>query len=200
MAPVPGGRVSEVPETRYARNGEIALAYQVIGDGPFDLAYLPAFISNLEIVWEHPPSARFLNRLASFSRLILMDRRGTGLSDRLSPQDLPPLEVLADDLRTVLDDVGSRRCALFGFSDAGTVCAMFAATYPERVTGLVLFACAAVGVATEDFPWQWSEPDWEAYFAELRSEWGTSAYAEKVIPGFFPSHADDAATKVWWGA
>jgi class 3 adenylate cyclase len=190
--------VTSVPEVRYARNGEIALAYQVLGDGPVDLVYLPAFISNLEIVWEHPGYARFLNRLASFSRLIMMDRRGTGLSDRLSPQDLPPLEVLADDVRTVLDAAGSRRCALFGFSDAGTVCAMFAATYPERVTALVLFATAAVGVATEDFPWQWSESEWEAYFSELRSGWGTSAYADKVIPWFLPAHADDAATKRWW--
>jgi class 3 adenylate cyclase len=190
--------VTDIPEIHYTRNGDIALAYQVLGDGPIDLVFLPAFITNLEIAWENPLYARFLRRLASFSRLILMDRRGTGLSDRISPEDLPPLEVLMDDLAVVLDAVGSERAALFGFADSGCLCAMFAATYPDRVTALVLFAVTAVGVATDDFPWQWTEDEWDEYFQELAAGWGTRAYAEKVVPWFYPSLAEDAHFIAWY--
>ena len=122
----------EVPEVRYARNGSVALAYQVLGAASIDVVFQPGFIGNLDLMWEYAPFARFLRRLASFSRLIITDRRGSGLSDRLSPEDLPPLEVLMDDLLVVLDEVGSERASLFGFSDAGCLCAVFAATYPER--------------------------------------------------------------------
>ena len=159
--------MNDLPEIRYARNGDVALAHQVLGEGPLDLVFFPAFINNLEIAWEDPERARFLRRLASFSRLILMDRRGTGLSDRMSPKDLPPLEVLMDDLAVVLDAVGSERTALFGFSDAGCLCAIFAASHPDRITALALFAVAAVGVATEDYPWQWTLDEWDDYFRDL---------------------------------
>ena len=145
-----------IPEIHYARNGDVALAYQVLGDGPFDLVFLPAFINNIEIAWESPSYARFLRRLASFSRLIFMDRRGTGLSDRMSPTDLPPLEILMDDLVVVLDAVGSERAALFGSSNSGCLCAIFAATFPDRVSALALYGVAAAGVASDDFPWQWT--------------------------------------------
>lgn len=188
----------EIPEIHYARNGEVALAYQVLGDGPIDLVFLPAFINNLEIAWESPHYARFLRRLASFSRLILMDRRGTGLSDRMSPADLPPLEVLMDDLAVVLDAVGSTRTALFGYSDSGCLCAMFTATYPNRVSALALYSVAAAGAATDAFSWQWTEKEWDAYFRELASGWGTRAYADKVVPWFQPSLADDERHKAWW--
>jgi class 3 adenylate cyclase len=187
-----------IPEIRYARNGGVALAYQVLGDGPIDLVFLPAFISNIEIAWESPSYARFLRRLASFSRLIFMDRRGTGLSDRMSPEDLPPLEVLMDDLAVVLDAVGSERPALFGYSDSGCLCAMFAATYPDRVTALALYAVAAAGAATDDFPWQWTADEWDDYFRDLAAGWGTRAYADKVVPWFQPSMADDERHTAWW--
>jgi len=190
--------VNDIPEIRYARNGDVALAYQVLGEGPIDLVFLPGFITNLEIAWENPLYARFLRRLASFSRLILMDRRGTGLSDRMAPEDLPPLEVLMDDLAVVLDAVGSERTALFGFSDSGCLCAMFAATHPDRVTALALFAVAAVGVAAEDFPWQWTKDEWDDYFRELQAGWGTRAYADRMVPWFTPSHADDERYKAWY--
>ena len=116
----------DVPTIRYVRNGDVALAYQVLGDGPIDLVFLPSFLNNLEIAWESPLYARFLRRLASFSRLILMDRRGTGLSDRMSPGDLPPLEVMMDDLVVVLDAVGVKarggvRCIGLGMR-VRTVC------------------------------------------------------------------------------
>ena len=139
------------PEVHYARNGDTALAYQVVGDGSIDVAFLSGFVSNLDLAWEYPPYARLLRRLASFSRLILTDRRGTGLSDRFSPRDLPPLEVLQDDLRVVLDEIGAERPSLFGWSDAGCLCALFAATHPERTSALALLNTAASGGKTDDY-------------------------------------------------
>jgi class 3 adenylate cyclase len=190
--------VNDLPEIRYARNGDVALAYQVLGEGPIDLVFFPAFINNLEIAWEDPERARFLRRLASFSRLILMDRRGTGLSDRMAPKDLPPLEVLMDDLAVVLDAVGSERTALFGTSDSACLCAMFAASHPDRVTALSLFAISAVGVATEDYPWQWTVDEWDEYFRGLQAGWGTRAYADTAVNWFWPSHGDDERYKEWY--
>jgi class 3 adenylate cyclase len=188
----------QVPEIRYVRNGDVALAYQVVGDGPIDLVFLPAFVNNIEIAWESPHYARFLRRLASFSRLIFMDRRGTGLSDRLSPSDLPPPEVLMDDLLVVLDAVGAERPALFGFSDAGCLCALFAATFPDRVSALALYALAASGAASDDYPWQWGDEEWNAYLRELADGWGTRAYAEQMVPVFQPGLAADEQHVTWW--
>lgn len=186
------------PDVHYVRNDGTALAYQVVGDGPVDVAYVSGFINNLDLAWEYPPYARFLRRLASFSRLILTDRRGTGLSDRFSPQDLPPLEVLRDDLRVVLDEVGAERPSLFGWSDAGCLCALFAATHPERTGALALLNTSASGSRTDDFPWQWSGAEWDAYLEDLETGWGTREYAEKVLPWFFPSLAGDPLALDWY--
>jgi pimeloyl-ACP methyl ester carboxylesterase/class 3 adenylate cyclase len=185
------------PEVGYARNGEIAIGYVAMGDGPHDLVYLSP-INNLDLVWENPLYARFLRSLSSFARVIVIDRRGTGVSDRYSPDDLPPLEDLVDDLLAVLDAVGSQRAALFGFSDAGALCAMFAATRPERVTALILYATAARGTQAPDYPWQWSEPEWREYLAALRAGWGTRDYAEQVLRDINPSLAEDPRMQVWW--
>jgi class 3 adenylate cyclase len=186
------------PEIQYVRNGDVALAYQQFGDGPIDLVFLPAFINNIEIAWESPHYARFLQRLGSFSRVIFMDRRGTGLSDRLSPSDLPPLEVLMDDLLVVLDAVGVRRPALFGYSDAGCLCTLFSATFPDRVSALAVYAVAASGAVSDDFTWQWTDDEWDAYLHELADEWGTRAYAERIVPLFHPSLAGDEQHLMWW--
>src|SRR5215208_2554828 len=105
------------PETRYARSGDLSIAYQVVGDGPLDLVFVPGWVSNIELMWEEPCSARFLERLASFSRLILFDKRGTGLSDRVSLSDLPTLEQRMDDVRAVMDAAGSERAAVLGVSE-----------------------------------------------------------------------------------
>ena len=118
------------PETRYAANGTVNIAYQVVGEGPRDLVFVPGFVSNVEVAWEEPHFARFFERLASFSRLILFDKRGTGLSDRVA--DMPSLEVRMDDVRAVMDAVGSEHAALFGISEGAPMCVLFAATYPER--------------------------------------------------------------------
>src|SRR5690349_2815529 len=130
-----------LPETRYVRNGGVHIAYQVLGAGPLDLVVVPGHISHLEHHWEAPPVARFLRRLASFSRLILFDKRGTGLSDRSA--ESPMLEQRMDDVRAVMDAVGSRRAALLGISEGGSMAALFAATYPERTVALILFGAFA---------------------------------------------------------
>ena len=131
------------PETRYAKSGDLNIAYQVVGEGPVDLIYVPGWISNVELNWEEPPLAHVLERLASFSRLILFDKRGTGLSDPVPTDRLPTLEQRMDDVRAVLDAVGSRQTAVFGFSEGGLMSVLFAATYPERTTALLLFGVFA---------------------------------------------------------
>ena len=134
------------PDTRYARSGEINIAYQVVGDGPFDLVFVPGFISHLDLQWADPRIARFLGKLASFSRLILFDKRGTGLSDPVAAP--APLEDRMDDVRAVMDAAGSERAALFGLSEGGQMSILFAATYPERTRALVL--CGTFATATLD--------------------------------------------------
>jgi pimeloyl-ACP methyl ester carboxylesterase len=185
------------PEVRYARNGDVAIGYAVLGEGPDDLVYLSPF-NNLDIAWENPLYLGFLRRLSSFARVVVVDRRGTGVSDRYSPGDLPALEDLVDDLDAVLSALGSERAALFGFSDAGALCAMFAATHPERVSGLILYATAARGRQAPDYPWQWSEQEWQDYLAEVKATWGTREYAEKSLPFFNPSLAGDERMLAWW--
>jgi class 3 adenylate cyclase len=140
------------PKTRYARSGEVNIAYQVAGDGPIDLVYVPGWVSNIETAWEDPHVSRFIERLASFSRLILFDKRGTGLSDRVSTGDLPTLEQRMDDVRAVMDAADSERAALFGASEGGVMCALFGATYPDRTAALVLYGTYAKGTATADYP------------------------------------------------
>jgi pimeloyl-ACP methyl ester carboxylesterase len=178
-------------------NGDVAIAFEVVGDGPVDLLFL-APINNLEIVWENPYYARFLRRLTDFSRLILMDRRGTGLSDRFSPNDLPPIEDLADDIMAVLDAVGSERTVLFGHSDAGAQCAMVAATHPERVMGLVLYAASASGKQQVDYEGQWTDEEWDSYLELVRTSYGTDEFAKTTLEMFAPSHVDDGRVTAWW--
>src|SRR5713101_9299930 len=128
-----------IPKTEYTRSSNLHIAYQVVGQGPLDLVYVPGWISHVELAWEEPTLATFLRRLASFSRLITFDKRGTGLSDRVPNDQLPTLEERMDDVRAVMDAVGSERAAVFGFSEGSNLSALFAATYPERTTALVMF-------------------------------------------------------------
>ena len=136
------------PETHYAKSGEINIAYQVVGDGPFDLVFVPGFISHLDLQWADPRIARFLDKLASFSRLILFDKRGTGLSDPVAAP--APLEDRMDDVRAVMDAAGSERAALFGLSEGGPMSVLFAATYPERTRALILCGTFATGTLDPD--------------------------------------------------
>jgi class 3 adenylate cyclase len=174
------------PETRYARSGNVGIAYQVIGDGDLDLVLAFPFVSHLDLLWENPAQAHFMRRLGSFSRLILFDRRGVGLSDPV--EGAATLEERMDDVRAVMDAAGSARAALLGMSEGATMCMLFAATYPERTSALVLWGAMARSTEADDYPWA---PPKEALIEaneELMSPlWGQGA----TIEIFSPSLADD---------
>jgi class 3 adenylate cyclase len=164
---------SMTPETCYARSGDINIAYQVVGEGPRDLVYVPGWVSNVELMWEETAMAHFLGRLASFSRLILFDKRGTGLSDRVSNEELPTLEQRMDDVRAVLEAVGSDRAALFGHSEGGNMCVLFAATYPERTTALItLGSFAKRRDPDDDYPWAPTAENRDETAADVERNWG----------------------------
>jgi class 3 adenylate cyclase/alpha-beta hydrolase superfamily lysophospholipase len=190
--------VVDVPDVRYVRNGDAALAYQIFGNGPAELVYAPQWINNLEVAWSNPLFARFLNRLGSFARVVFVDRRGMGLSDRLSATDVPPLETLTEDLHVVIDSAGFRRPVLFGGSDAGCVCALFAATHPDRTSALIVYGPEARGTATNDYPWAWTTEEWEVYLADMDSGWGTDAYAARTFEWTMPSARADPEQQRWW--
>ena len=180
------------PETRYADSGGVNIAYQVLGDGPRDLVFVMGWVSNIEVFWEEPTLARFLTRLASFSRLILFDKRGTGLSDRVT--DMPSLEVRMDDVRAVMDAVASERAALFGVSEGGPMCALFSATYPSRVSALIMHGGFPRRIKTPDFPWGPTKEERQAWIEQMRREWGgTFGLAARA-----PSMVGDERFSQWW--
>jgi pimeloyl-ACP methyl ester carboxylesterase len=158
-------------ETRYAKSGDVHIAYQVIGRGPPDVVFVPGFVSNVEAAWQSPGRAKFFSRLASFSRLILFDKRGTGLSDRTS--QVFTLEQRMDDVRGVMDAVGLERAALFGISEGGPMSILFAATYPERTTALAIFGGYAKRAWAPDYAFGWRDEAWAAFFANVDGHWGT---------------------------
>ncbi len=172
---------------RYARSGDVNIAYQVTGGGPFDLVLVPGFFSHLEIQWEHPDLARFLDRLGSFARLIRFDKRGTGLSDR--GVGLPDFEARMDDVRAVMDAVGSEQASLFGYSEGGPMCVLFAATYPERTRALVLYGTYAKRLQSEDYPWAPTAEERAETARDLEENWGESVDLSTMLP-----HADAAET------
>ena len=143
----------QVPETQYAQSNGVTIAYQIAGDGPLDVVYVPGIFSNVEVEWEWPEWAHFYRRLASMSRLIRFDKRGTGLSDRVSEADIPTLETRMDDVRAVMDAAGSERAVIFGVSEGGPMSILFAATYPERTLGLMMFGAVVKGSPSPDCPW-----------------------------------------------
>jgi pimeloyl-ACP methyl ester carboxylesterase len=179
-------------ETRYARSGDAHIAYQAVGDANLDLVLLPGAFSHVEHQWEEPSFARFLHRLASFSRLIVLDVRGTGLSDRAA--DLPTLEEQIDDVLGVLDAVGSERAVLFGLSQGGGLASLFAAAHPARTTALVLFGAYARSVWADDFPWGRTPEDYDELMRLADEGWGSGVF----LPLVAPSVANDASFKVWW--
>jgi class 3 adenylate cyclase len=181
-------------EIRYARSGDVNIAYQVVGNGPRDLVVVWGWASNIEVMWEEPSIARFLTRLSSFARLILFDKRGTGLSDRVPDSDLPILEVRMDDVRAVMDQVGSERAALLGISEGGCMCALFAATYPERTSALIMAGSFARRTQAPDYPWAPSETDIQALIEEFQRDWGGPVGFELRAP----SMLHDARFRQWW--
>jgi pimeloyl-ACP methyl ester carboxylesterase len=182
------------PATRYAKAADgVHLAYQVLGDGPVDVVAIIGWVSNIETLWEEPTLARFLRRIASFSRLILFDKRGVGLSDRVPDADLPTLETRMDDARVVMDAVGSERAVLFGISEGGPMAMLFAATHPDRTIALLLFGTSADWTLGAS-----SDADFEAALAEEDREWGTIEYARKELRTWAaPSLADDDRAAEW---
>ena len=182
------------PVTHYAQSGEVNIAYQVVGNGDLDIVFVMGWISHLEYFWEEPHFAAFLNRLASFSRLILFDKRGTGLSDRVPLSELPTLEQRMDDVRAVMDAVGSERAVLIGVSEGGPMCSLFAATYPEKTTALVMIGTYAKRIKDEDYPWGVSLEDREKFFELMRRDWGTAVGIEERAPTL----AKDELFRDWW--
>jgi class 3 adenylate cyclase len=171
------------PETRYASSGEVSIAYQVLGEGELDLVVAFPFLSHLDLLWEGPPMAHFIRRLAAFARVIVFDRRGVGLSDPVA--GAPTLEERMDDVRAVMDAAGSERAALLGMSEGATMCMLFAATYPERTTALVLWGAMARSTAAEDYPWAKSrEAVLEAQEELIAPLWGQGATIEIFSPSF----------------
>jgi pimeloyl-ACP methyl ester carboxylesterase len=188
----------EVPEVRYARSGAVNIAYQVLGDGPVDLLYIPGWISHLDLYWEEPAVSRFLRRLAAEFRLMLFDRRGTGLSDRVPDDELPALEDRMDDARAVLDAVGSEQAAVFAQGYGCPLAIVFAATYPERTRALVLYnAMAKAGVKTEDYPWGSTPEELEAWRTKTGEHWGSEDFAREWLGRLAPSAAGDPRQIAW---
>jgi pimeloyl-ACP methyl ester carboxylesterase len=185
--------MNEIPQTRYAKAPDgTSIAYQVVGDGPVDLVYATGIWSNVEIMWEHPLWAHFLRRLVNFSRLILFDMRGVGLSDR-GPEP-PVLELQRDDVGSVMDAAGSEDAIVFGGARAATMAMLFAATHPERTKALILYAPVAKTVSTPDFPYGKSSEEQAAFFERFLAEMGTG----KNLDLQAPSVAGDEPFVEWW--
>jgi pimeloyl-ACP methyl ester carboxylesterase/DNA-binding winged helix-turn-helix (wHTH) protein len=179
---------------RYARSGDVNIAYQVLGSGPVDLVFVMGWVSHLEYFWKEPSFARFLQRLAGFSRLILFDKRGTGLSDRIT--DLPSLEERIDDVRAVLTAAGSRRAVLLGVSEGGPMCSLFAATYPDQTEALIMIGTYARRLRADDYPWAPTHEEREAFCRDIVEHWGGAVGIEARAP----SVAADPAFREWWAA
>jgi len=186
--------VFNVPETMYARSGDVNIAYQVIGDAPLDLVFVMGWVSHLEYFWREPNFARFLLRLASFSRLILFDKRGTGLSDHVPINQLPTLEQRMDDVRAVMNAVGSERAALCGVSEGGPMCSLFAATYPEKTLALVMIGTYAKRIRDAEYPWGPTLEQREQFFDVMREQWGGPVGIDERAP----SLANDPKFRDWW--
>jgi pimeloyl-ACP methyl ester carboxylesterase len=163
--------MTAVPETRYARSGDVHIAYQVIGSGPLDLVFVPGFVSNVEASWDNPARAGFFRRLASFCRLILFDKRGTGMSDRSS--QVFSLEQRMTDMQAVMDEVGCERAALFGISEGGPMSILFAATHPARTVALAVYGSYARRSWAEDYPFGWTDDKWTEVLSGMERNWGT---------------------------
>jgi class 3 adenylate cyclase len=185
--------MNEIPETKYARSGDVHIAYQVFGDGPMDVVTSPGWISHMEYQWEQPLLAHFLRRPTSYARVLLFDKRGTGLSDRTT--GVPTLEECMDDIRAVMDAEGSERAALVGHYDSGAHSAMFAATYPERTSALIIVGGYAKGARDETYPFGPDPAVTGMVAAAIHDEWGKGT----TVPVIAPSMAGDRAFAEFWG-
>lgn len=181
-------------QTRYARSGEINIAWQAVGDGPIDLVFVMGWVSHVELFWAEPSFARFLGRLSGMSRLILFDKRGTGLSDRVAVSQLPSLEQRMDDVRAVMAAAGSRRAVLMGVSEGGPLTALFAATYPDVVAGIIMIGAYARRLWAPDYPWGPTAEQRDEFIGALEREWGGPFGVEERAP----SRSADPDFRSWW--
>ena len=184
----------DIPAVQYARSGDVDIAYQVVGDGPRALVFVMGWVSNIEYFWREPTFARFLRRLASFSRLILFDKRGTGLSDRVAIDELPTLEQRMDDVRAVMDAAGVEHAALLGISEGGPMCILFAATYPERTDALVMIGAYARRLWAHDYACGATQEEYERFLDSIREGWGGPVGIEVRAP----SLRDDEQFRARW--
>jgi pimeloyl-ACP methyl ester carboxylesterase/class 3 adenylate cyclase len=185
--------VTGTPRTHYARSGDAHIAYQVFGEGDLDLVFIPGFVSNIEHYWEMPQVPDLLERLGSFARVVMFDKRGTGLSDPVASP--PPLEQRMDDMQAVMDAAGVERAALFGISEGGPASVLFAATYPERTNALVLYGSTPRFRTDDDISWGATDEQMEYVLTEASTRWGEGA----LLAAFAPSGAGDPAMRELWG-
>ena len=184
---------SQVPDTRYAQSAGVNVAYQVVGHGPVDVVYVPGWVSHVELAWELPELAAGFERLASISRLILFDKRGTGMSDPVPADQLPTLEQRMDDVRAVMDAVACERAAIFGASEGGNMSMLFAATHPERTIALCTFGCTAKRVWSPDYPWAPTREKRLETFAETERYWTTGLGWQDMAPSLDPASLSELA-------
>jgi len=176
------------PVTRYAKSEDVHIAYQEFGDGPVNLVFVPGFVSHIDNYWTHPKVARWFERLGSFARVVMFDKRGTGLSDRVS--ELPAMDERMDDVRAVMDAVGMERAAVFGISEGGSLAALFAAHHPQRCDALIVY-----GGFAQFTSWFPTQEALETMFEYIESSWGTG----ESLPIFAPTSEGDVAFQQWWG-
>jgi len=181
-----------IPQTKYAKSENISIAYQVVGNGPLDLIFVMGWVSNIECMWDEPSFNHFLSRLAAFSRLILFDKRGTGLSDKVL--ELPTLEQRMDDVRAVMDAVNSKKAALLGVSEGGPMSALFAATYPERTEALIMYGSYAKRIWDPDYPWAPTPEKRQMFYTAIKDGWGGPVDLEILAPG----KVQNDHFKQWW--
>ena len=172
----------DVPEIHYARSGEVSIAYQVVGDGPVDLVFIRAITGDLLTTWDQPLLVRHVLGLAANGRLLMLDKRGTGLSDRVGGAGgLPTLETRMDDIRAVMDAAGSERAVMWSGGEGSRITTLFAATYPERTSGLVMLNPSAKGRPTPDYPWAPSDEEWRRVLREAREGWGERDFFQEML-------------------
>lgn len=180
------------PPTRYTKSGRINIAYQVFGSGPIDLVYIPGWVSNIDWMWACPELVHFLDELSKIARVILFDKRGTGLSDRVV--ELSTLEERMDDIRAVMDAVGSQKAVLFGHSEGGSVSALFAATYPNRTISLITFGIFAKRRYAPEYPWAPTDEERQVIYDMIENNWGSG---EMNLETLAPSKAEDRIFMDW---
>lgn len=192
----PGLVATRPPVVRYAHSGNVNIAYEVVGSGPIDLVFVMGWVSHLECFWNEPSFARFLHRLAANARLILFDKRGTGLSDPVPISELPTLEQRLDDVRAVMEAAASERAVLMGVSEGGPLCSLFAATYPDRTEALVMIGSYARRLRDEQYPWGPTREEHQRFCQTIIDQWGGPVGLEERAP----SRVSDAAFREWWAS